>query len=100
MLRVSHYLAFAAGAAALLAQPASAQADAAPGHHAGYRHHYYYGDYYGAPAGYGHRDVGAILHEVRTSPFYGQFGGYEDAHAAWQYFGPGQRHYFGGWDPR
>ncbi len=95
MLRVSHYLVLAAGAAAWLAQPAAARADAAPGHHAGYRHYYY-----GAPPAYGYRDVGAILHEVRTSPFYGQFGGDEDAHAAWQYFGPGQRHYFGGWDPR
>jgi hypothetical protein len=96
MLRISHYLMLAAGAAAWLAQPAAARADAAPGHHAGYRHYYYYG----APPAYGYRDVGAILHEVRTSPFYGQFGGDEDAHAAWQYFGPGQRHYFGGWDPR
>jgi hypothetical protein len=96
MLRLSHSLMLAAGAAALLAQPASAQTHSVRAHHAGYRHHYSY-----APADYGHRDVRATLNEVATSPFYGPFGGYEDAHAVWQYSGPNQRHYFGyGWDPR
>jgi hypothetical protein len=96
MLRVSHYLTLAAGAAALLAQPALAQTHSVRSHHAGYRHHYD-----DAPAAYGHRDVGAMLNEVARSRFYGPFGGYEDAHANWQYSGPNQRHYFGyGWDPR
>jgi len=92
MLRISHYLTFAAaaGAAALLAQPALAQTHSVRSHHAYYRHHYY-----DAAAAYGRHDVGATLNEVATSPFYGQFGGYEDAHAAWQYSGPNQRHYFG-----
>jgi hypothetical protein len=96
MLRISHYLTLAAGAAALLAQPALAQADSVRSHHAGYRHHYD-----DAPAAYGHRDVGATLNEVARSRFYGPFGGYEDAHANWRYSGPNQRYYFGyGWDPR
>ena len=95
MLRISHYLRrCAAGAVALLAQPALAQTHSVRSHHAYYRHHYY-----DAAAAYGRRDVGATLNEVATSPFYGQFGGYEDAHAAWQYSGPNQRHYFGSaWD--
>jgi hypothetical protein len=96
MSRILHYLAFATGAAALLAQPALAQAHSVRSHHAGYRNHYSY-----APAAYGYRDVGATLNEVAASPFYGSFGGYEDAHAAWQYPAPNARHYFGyGWDPR
>jgi hypothetical protein len=90
MLRISHYLALAAGAAALLAQPALAQAHSVRSHHAGYRHHHY-----NAPAAYGYRDVGATLNEIVTSPFSGPFGGYEDAHAAWQSSGPKERHYFG-----
>jgi hypothetical protein len=94
MLRTSHCLAFAAGAAVLLVQPALAQAQPAPSHHAGYRHHDYY-------RGYGHRDLAATLIEVARSPFYGPLGAYEDSYAAWQDPGPNQRHYFGyGWDPR
>ena len=94
MLRVSHYLAIAVGAVALLALPAVAQARSAPSHHAGYRHHHY-------GAAYGRRDLADTLIEVARSPFYGPLGAYEDSYAAWQYPGPNQRHYFGyGWDPR
>jgi len=93
MPRRSHCLRFVVGAAALLAQPGLAPAHSLRFHHAGYRHHYYC--YYSTPIAYGHRDVDAILNEIATSPFYGPFGGYEDAHAAWQYCGPNQRHYFG-----
>jgi Transglycosylase SLT domain len=90
MLRLSHYLTFAAVAVAWLAQSALAQAHSVRSHHAAYRHHYY-----AARFAYGHRDVNTILNDVATSPFYGQFGGYEDTYAASHYFGPNQRHYFG-----
>jgi hypothetical protein len=94
MLRISHCLAFAAGAAVLLVQPALADGQSGRAHHAGYRH-YRYG------AAYGHRDLGATLIEVSRSWFYGPLGAYEDSYAAWQYPGRNQRHYFGyGWDPR
>jgi hypothetical protein len=97
MLRFSHYLAIAVGAAALFAPLALAQAQSARSHHAAYRHHYYY-HYYRA---YGHRDLAATLIEVARSPFYGPLGAYEDSYAAWLYPGWNQRHYFGyGWDPR
>jgi hypothetical protein len=94
MLRLSHCLAFAVGAAALLAQPALADGQSLGSHHAGYRHYYYY-------RGDGHRDLADSLIEVARSPFYGHLGAYEDSYAAWLYPGRNQRHYFGyGWDPR
>lgn len=101
MQRILRDLAVTAAAAALLAplvlllaQPALAQAYPVHSRHAGHRH------YHDAADVYAHRDVDAILYEVARSPFYTQFGGYEDAYAASHYFGPNQRHYFGYvWDP-
>jgi hypothetical protein len=95
MSRIRHDLIFAAAAAALFAplllfaQPALAQTHAVHSHRAGHW------NYYDAADVYGRRDVAVILDEVARSPFYGQFGGYEDAYAASRYFGPNQRHYFG-----
>ena len=89
LLRVPPYLALAAIVAAVLGQPAMAHAD---GHHHRHAHR--------ATAAASHRPVEAIIAEVQTSPFYGPFGGYYDAAAASQYYGPYARHYFGfgpGW---
>jgi hypothetical protein len=94
MARVSHCLMLVA-AAALLAQPAAAQADSVRSRHAVYRHYHY------AAYAYPYRSVGVILTEVATSPVYGTFGGYEDTFWASHYPGPVERRYFGyGWDPR
>jgi hypothetical protein len=93
MLRFWHCLAFTAGTAVLLAQPALAQAQSTPSHHTSRHHHY--------GVAYGHRDLADTLIEVNRSRFYDTLGAYEDSYAAWQYPGPNQRHYFGsGFDPR
>ena len=85
MLRIPHCLICAAGAMALLAQTALAQADTARAHE---RHH--------AAFAYRHRLVHVTPQEdTANSPFYGAFGGYADADAASQYTGPNRRHYFG-----
>jgi hypothetical protein len=94
MLRIWYCLAFAASAAALMAQPALADGQSVRSHHGGYRHHYY-------GAVYGHRDLADTLIDVARSPFYGHLGAYENSYAAWLYPGRNERRYFGyGWDPR
>ena len=71
MLRFTHYLTLAAGAA-LLAQPALASEQ---------QHRRYV--------------AAAIKHDVAASPYYDAFGGYADAAAAASYAGPNARRYFG-----
>jgi hypothetical protein len=88
MLRRSHVLMFAAGVAALVAQPALAQAHSPRWHHFGY---WQYHDTRGAYR----PDISATIYETRRSPFYGPFSGYADTHAAWLYPGRNARHYFG-----
>jgi hypothetical protein len=83
MLRISLWLALAAGGATLLAQPALAQATSHRDHR-----HVAYSDR--------HRSVSAVVNEVAASPFYGPFGGYPEAAAASHYRGPGERHYYCG----
>ena len=85
MLRIPHYLTCAAGAMALLAQSALAQANTARAH----ERHY-------TATVYRHRLVHVTPQEDTTnSPFYGAFGGYADADAASHYAGSNERHYFG-----
>jgi len=91
MLRISHYLTLAVGAAALLAQPLLAQANSAHSYRASYRHYHHH-----AAFAYRHRlAYAARVQEIANSPFYGPFGGYYDSYAAAQYAGPKARHYFG-----
>ena len=72
MLRISHYLTLAVGAAALLAQPALAQANSAHSYRASYRHYHHH-----AAFAYRHRlAYAARVQEIANSPFYGPFGGY------------------------
>ncbi len=91
MLGISRYLTFTVAAAALLVEPALAQAHSPHAHRGSCR--------YEARA--------ALLQDIANSPFYGPFGGYYDASAAARYSGPNERHYFGygsgarfdwGWD--
>jgi soluble lytic murein transglycosylase-like protein len=84
MLRLPHYLTCAAGAAALLAQTALAQANGAHAH----EHHH-------VASAYRHRLVPAAPQENFSSQFYGPFGGYADAAAVSHYAGPNARRYFG-----
>jgi len=60
MARIAHCLMLAAGAAVLLAQPASAN-------ERHYRHH---------ASAYRHAAAAAIRQDVARSPLYGTFGGY------------------------
>jgi len=78
MVRISHYLTLATGAAVLLVQPVLAQADPVHSRHAAHRHYTAYRYHYGAAYADGYRSVPEILNEVATSPSYGTFGGYED----------------------
>jgi soluble lytic murein transglycosylase-like protein len=85
MLGIPHYLTCAAGAAALVAQTALAQANFA---HAHDRHH--------AASAYRHRLAHATpQQDTANAPFYGPSGGYADAYGASRYAGPKARHYFG-----
>ena len=87
MPRSSHFLTVAAGVAALLAQSCAAQAHWCRGSR-GYCHHPYASE---AQRRFTREMIDAIAH----SPFYGPFGGYEDAAAASHYSGPDERRYFG-----
>ncbi len=112
MSRASHCLTLAAGAAAVLALSALvappalaqtqvlAQTPAERSQHAGHRHQHRNADRRDAV----NRDAvlawdpRTTVYEVVTSPFYGPAAAYLDAHAAWLYPGPNERHYFGyGW---
>jgi hypothetical protein len=95
MRRDLRYVVLTAGVAALLApsvftRPALAQTPPAHSYHAhrGYYHRHYVSEY---QQGY----VQATIEEVARSPFYGPFGGYSEAAASSQYFGPNERRYFG-----
>jgi soluble lytic murein transglycosylase-like protein len=81
-----------AGAAVLLT-PALASAHTAPRHAAVHRHYHHVGAYADRYRERAH--VRAVLDDVATSPFYGLYGGYNDAFAASNFSGPTARHYFG-----
>ncbi len=82
-------------AQAALTQPARAQS---PHQYPGHRGYYY--RHYGSE--YQQLYVQATIAQVARSPFYGPFGGYYEAAASSQYYGPNERRYFGrylGGDP-
>ncbi len=86
MPRSSLYL-MAVGVAALLAQSCAAQAHwcrASRGHC--HNHHVSEAQ---------RRVAREIIDAIAHSPFYGPFGGYEEAAAASRYSGPNERCYFG-----
>jgi hypothetical protein len=92
MPRNLRYVVLTAGAATLLAQsaltlPALAQTPPAHSYHRGYYHRHYVSEYQ-------QLYVQATIEGVARSPFYGPFGGYYEAAASSQYFGPNERRYF------
>jgi hypothetical protein len=100
MPRKLRYVVLIAGVAVALAQaaltqPARAQAGPQYPAHRGYYHRHYVSEYQ-------QFYVQATIERVARSPFYGPFGGYYEAAASSQYYGPNGRRYFGrylGGDP-
>lgn len=100
MPRELRYLVLAACAAVVLAQPAFVRPATAQSPHQYPSHRGYYYRHYGSE--YQQLYVQATIAQVFRSPFYGPFGGYYEAAASSQYYGPNERRYFGrylGGDP-
>ncbi len=93
MPRQLRYLVLTAGVAVALAQAALTQPALAQSARPYHAHRGYYHRHYGSE--YQQLYVQATIERVARSPFYGPFGGYYEAAASSQYYGPNERRYFG-----